>query len=407
MNKKIFILIILLIAILVLSGCYPTCDNLKPPPRPEALIDQVEVGGSLLASLPDGGALVAGCDHLWFYDQNLEMRAEAAPFSGADVCMKDLVVNDAGDIYVAGSIRENSPDDVDAFVARLTPAGGVVWMHQFGSDSKDEALALDLSATGVVVGGYTNFELPGKTSNGGRDFFVVSYSADGELRASKQLGTHARDALSDVVVSNGTVYVTGISEGNVPGSEEEDSEEIAFVVRLDDELEPVWWWSAAASPVYREDGGGPVATLRDEGLVLAYIEGGDEMTVLLELNPDGGVAWRRYIGTRKLDKVNDLLVLPGYDVFVLGETHGAFPGYQEPICGFLIEGLSRYTDAFLLRADPEGKTVAAIQFGSVKSDTGFSLAAGPGQLYVVYRETGDDYNQSPVFYLASFDLQKL
>ena len=361
----------------------------------------------MLASLPDGGVLVAGCDRLWFYDQNLELRAEAVPFPGVDACIKDLAVNEAGDVYVAGSVHTALPDDLDAFVARLTPAGEVVWARQFGSESNDEALALDLGADGVVVGGYTNFELPGEASHGGRDFFVISYGAGGELLALKQLGTSARDGLSDVVVLDGAIYAIGVSEGDLPGGEDVASKERAFVARLNDGLEPVWWWSAAASGAYAEGDWGPVAAAADGGVILTYVEDPDTSTALLELSSDGDLAWRRRVGTGKLDRVNDLLVLPGYGVFVLGETYGAFPGYREPVCGFPIESRAEYTDAFLLRADPAGKTVAAIQFGGVERDAGISLAAGPDRLYAAYWKSGDVFGQSPVLYLASFDLQKL
>ena len=335
------------------------------------------------------------------------MRAEVVPFPGVDACIADLAVTDDGDIYVAGSVHTTPPDDLDAFVARLTPAGEVVWARQFGSDSNDEALALDLSAGGVVAGGYTNFELTGETSRGGRDFFLVSYSANGDLLALKQLGTSTRDALSDVVVSNGTVYATGISEGNVPGSEEVDSKEIAFVVRLDDELEPVWWWSSATVGTEPASFRNPVMIAAGEGLILTYKKFDNQATVLLKLDFNGNETWERRIGSLSDNEPKDMLFLSGRGIFVLGKTYGAFPGYQEPVCSGSVFSTISYSDTFLIKARDDGRSFKAVQFGGVGNDDGLSLTAVSGFLYVVYSRSGDSYMQGQVLYLAKFDLQKL
>ncbi|WP_457638033.1 hypothetical protein [Oceanithermus sp.] len=370
---------------------------------------QVEVAGERLASLSDGVVLEASCDHLWFYDRDLKLKAEAVPFTEAGVCVLDLVVGDEGHVYVAGSISSAPAGYRDAFVARLTPAAEVVWTRRLGSESDDAAVAIALGAGGVVVGGYTNYELPGEVSNGGRDFFLASFSADGELLARRQLGTSASDDLSDLAVSGSAIYAAGVSEGRLPGEDGIESKEKVFLLRLDADLEPVWWWSAAAADVYEErgDARGPLIAVVDEGVLLSYVRAEQNVTALVRLGPGGAPVWENEIGTEGLDLPGDLLWLDGWGAFVLGTTFGAFPGYQEPVCGSDIEGLSRYSDAFLLRADAGGRTVAAVQFGGVGFDRGISLAAGPESLYLTYWKSGDSFGQDPVLYLARFDLRKL
>ena len=72
------------------------------------------------------------------------------------------------------------------------------WTRQFGSASVDYVLGIAVDGTGVYVAGYTSGALPGQTSSGCTDAFVVKLDAvDGEDDGgwTRQFGSSATTTL--------------------------------------------------------------------------------------------------------------------------------------------------------------------------------------------------------------------
>lgn len=134
-------------------------------------------------------------------------------------------VDPYGDVYVVGATQGSLGDAGpfgadDAFVRKYKPDGRVVWTHQFGSEltaAKDWALYVAADSSGVYVSGLTEGSLPGETNAGGMDAFVCKYALDGSgLLWTDQFGTSADDEAQVVSVEGSAVYVAGSTLGTLP-----------------------------------------------------------------------------------------------------------------------------------------------------------------------------------------------
>lgn len=92
----------------------------------------------------------------------------------------------------------------DVFVAKVSPAGHLVWVKSFGSGADEAATGVAVSAAGVYVVGHTRGQLsPSAKRVGAVDFFLSRLSVStGNLMWTVQDGSIGRDALSAVVIGD-------------------------------------------------------------------------------------------------------------------------------------------------------------------------------------------------------------
>lgn len=129
----------------------------------------------------------------------------------------DMVRDGAGNTYVVGSTFGAFPGftnehEADGFVAKLDPAGTVLWADQFGGqDDGDNALhAVALDGAGAVyVAGITQQPLHAPV-RGYSDPVIRKYDADGRLLwGSQPSGTGSLEGATGIAVAGDTVHVTG------------------------------------------------------------------------------------------------------------------------------------------------------------------------------------------------------
>jgi hypothetical protein len=164
---------------------------------------------------------------------------------GVDMDMANAVtLDDDGNVYVVG--RTGSPDFPavrafrtgltgrgctgvpchDAFVAKLSPTGRLLWSTDFGGTGNEEAMGVTVDSAGAVyvVGLTDSADLPVRSALQGSfqssctgdlpcpyDAFVVKLAPDGDsLVYSTYLGGEASDVARGVVVdAAGSAYVVG------------------------------------------------------------------------------------------------------------------------------------------------------------------------------------------------------
>ena len=83
-----------------------------------------------------------------------------------------------GGVYVAGNTTRAWPGrvnagDYDVYIRRYSMSGLATWTQQFGSRAHDEVLGVAADASGVYASGVTDGTLPGQTSLGSDDAFIV------------------------------------------------------------------------------------------------------------------------------------------------------------------------------------------------------------------------------------------
>jgi hypothetical protein len=129
-----------------------------------------------------------------------------------------------GRIAVAGSTRDEldggHAGGADAFVRVFEPDGALAWARQFGTTGEDGARAVAVDAAGnVLVAGRTEGALVGLGA-GDVDAFVRKYDPSGGVRWTRQLGTSGFDGIDGLAVDGptGEVVVVGATTGALEGA---------------------------------------------------------------------------------------------------------------------------------------------------------------------------------------------
>ena len=146
----------------------------------------------------------------------------------------------------AGAFQREFAGDNDAFVVKVSPTGSVVYATFLGGKGRDDGrrIAIDRSGAAYIIGSTNSPDFPStagavQTRYGGdTDAFVAKLSPSGALLYSTYLGGSAPDNGFDIAVnSSGSAYVTGNSRSTnfpikkpIQNSLRGDSD--AFIARL-------------------------------------------------------------------------------------------------------------------------------------------------------------------------------
>jgi hypothetical protein len=150
--------------------------------------------------------------------------------------------------FVVGFTRgalsaERTTTDADAFLASYSAAGELIYTRQLGSAPgyDDFAQAVSASTDGTVfVAGRTFGALAGEAL-GSADAFVAKYSADGALLWARQFGTEDFDAAEGVSAdAGGNVYVSGQTGGFLAGGPGTVVGSHPFIAKYDSNGELLW-----------------------------------------------------------------------------------------------------------------------------------------------------------------------
>jgi hypothetical protein len=144
--------------------------------------------------------------------------------------------------YIAGTTGGSLGDSsnaggLDCFIAKLNPAGEIVWLNQFGSVGDDylRKIVLD-SVNNIYACGYTYGQL-GAEHFGNSDAFVTKLNDQGVQQWIKQYGNDQDEyCVSLILDNNGDIWATGSTKGNWDGTNKGDYDNFVFRLNNDGEL---------------------------------------------------------------------------------------------------------------------------------------------------------------------------
>ena len=142
--------------------------------------------------------------------------------------------------YTFGELGESPHPSSDAFVAKYSAAGELLWTRQLGTAESDAAAGSSSDPAGnVFIAGDTSGAMDGMARGFG-DGFVAKYSPEGELEWTRQVGTSQPDAATGVSAdADGNVFVAGFTRGSLEGSR--DGRDVdAFVAKYSAAGELLW-----------------------------------------------------------------------------------------------------------------------------------------------------------------------
>ena len=285
-----------------------------------------------------------------------------------------IAVDSSGNAYVAGQTYSSDFPTVnpfqgtygqgsDAFVAKLSATGSLIYSTYFGGASYEDARAIAVDATGnaYVTGMTISVNFPTKNpfqanlgDTPGGDAFVTKFNASGNaLIYSTYLGGTASDRGYGIAVDNaGNAFVTGVtSSSNFP------------VV-------------AAFQPTLAGGGNAFVTKLNAAGSALifsTYLGGGGEQGNGITTDASGNAYVVGTTSSNNFPTVNPFQATMG------GWGHGILTGYT-------------YIDAFLTKFNPSGSVFYSTFLGGHSQDDGSGVAVdSAGDAYVVGDTTSPDF----------------
>ena len=289
-----------------------------------------------------------------------------------------------------------------------TPSPKTSWTIQHGTASEDLANGIALDSSGnIYVAGFTSGSLDGKTYAGGRDIFVVKYSADRTRQWTKQLGTASDDEAIGIAVDNsGNVYVTGYTSGDLAGSGSHKGVEDFFVVKFD--TNGVWKWTQQLGTTAYDLAFGIVVDGSDiyvTGATTGYLgdtgskvgTDADLFMVKFTQTADGNSAamkWKTQLGTTEHDYANGIALDSSGNIYVSGVTKGYLGDTGSKVGTDEDLFVAKFTQA----ADGNSAAVTwKTQLGTVENDwaNGIALDGSGSNIYVTgYTYGGLDGNSN-------------
>ncbi len=147
----------------------------------------------------------------------LQWQAHLGP--AEETSCSGLALDADNQIYLAGFSDEPTAERRQAWLAKYSGSGQLVWQQQLdSSDADEESTGIAVDAAGnVYLAGFTYGALAGENA-GDADAWVACYSASGEFQWAQQIGTEGEDGCNAVAVDRyGNVYVAGYTDSALDG----------------------------------------------------------------------------------------------------------------------------------------------------------------------------------------------
>jgi hypothetical protein len=249
----------------------------------------------------------------------------------------------------------------NAFVAKYSSTGELIWVNQLGSDSNAQGQDIEIGFDGNVYlcgtySGEVNFNTQGSESlltsiNNGADIFMAKYTPEGALIWAKGMGGTATDIPRAIAVdTQNNVFIAGRFDGTA-------------------DFDP-----SLASTTFS-------AQLTD--------------MFIAKYNPDGELIWAHGIGSSSFEEARDLAVDIDGNAFITGNFWGTVD-FDSGAPEVLVTSNSE-SDAFLAKYSPDGECLWAFNVGGNASDEGRGVTVDPaGNAYITgaFAQTVD-FDPSP------------
>jgi len=270
-----------------------------------------------------------------------------------------LARDQQGYLYLVGNtdgdLGDPSAGKADLVIVKYDPSGDLIWSRQFGSAGYDLAQGAALGGDGnLYLVGYTDGHLYASNS-GGLDAFVAKFSPDGTLLWGRQFGSGGDDEGSGIAADQaGNVYAVGTTYGPLfgPMSAERDSD--CFLVKYDSEGNQLWGKRIGNS---HQDEGGDICVGTQGTLFLAgsttdlfnpdapYVD-----AFLAKTDSDGNILWGRQFG-------GGGTLVDGAGSLIADESGNAYIGGTINVGDALREPGAPTPDGFVAKYDSGGNQV--------------------------------------------------
>jgi hypothetical protein len=289
----------------------------------------------------------------------------------------------------------------EAFVAKLSPAGELLWVRTLGSEGADfaSAVAVDSAGNIIVLGGFEGrmeFAGSAQRASGMGDLFVASYSPEGDESWVRRLGGPRWELAASLAVDiSGDILVAGAFEHTLLVADqvlESEGEADAFAVRLAPDGSHIWsfrlggrGWDEASAITVDAEGNAVVAgalTGALAGTLTGTLTGastGQERGhgFVARYSAEGKPLWnQRFTGTAT-DRALAVAATPGGAIVVAGTFAGAVD-----LGGERLDSAGKH-DIFLASYDQDGRHLWSRRYGGSQGDCARAITVDRNGDFVV------------------------
>lgn len=299
-----------------------------------------------------------------------------------------IAMDSSGSIYVAGFCAGDS-DSV--FVAKLGSNGSLIWTTFLGGGGNDRGLGVAVdSSDNIYVVGYSSVSWgsPVRAYSGDLDAFAAKLSNDGILIWNTFLGGSGGDEGYDIAVDgSGNVYVSGgslVTWGSPVRAYIANKD--AFVVKLSNDGSLIWNTFLGGSDT---DFGYGIAVDGNESVYIvgtSYASWGSPMRMhsgdldafAAKLGSNGSLTWHTFLGGSGIDNGKGIAVYDSGNVYVTGDSSIT---WGNPVRVFTTNYYA--SDTFAAKLNSDGSLTWNTFLGGNECDYGEGIAVdGSGNVYV-------------------------
>jgi hypothetical protein len=304
-----------------------------------------------------------------------------------------VAVDAAGHVLIAGStagaLAGSAAGFEDAFVARYSCEGALQWIRQLGTSEPDAAMGVSADAAGnVYIAGPTRGSFGAARSGSDQDAFVAKYSTSGDLLWSRQLASSVGyDDIAAGVSADaaGDVFVAGRTFGGLDGTNSGSAD--AFVAKYSTAGDLLWVHQLGGADYDTADAvsADPSGNVFISGAWGGFLVGGPGVVIpgkpfVAKYSAGGDLLWQGELDDAAPGSAASVSAASNGHAFVAGYTSGAV---AEPNQGLY--------DAFVVEFDADGKRLGALQLGGAEKDSATGVSASSaGALFIAHDTTSSD-----------------
>lgn len=206
-----------------------------------------------------------------------------------DESLYSCAVLPSGDFVVCGQTNSFGAGNVDAWLARISASGNLMWTRTFGGAGIEAGFGIELTREGdLLMAGYTN-----SFGAGGYNGFLAKFDTLGAFKWGKSYGGPGGELSYRPLVSRqGGYLLTGYSSAFGVGGQD------GYAIRTDTAGNVIWaraYGTAAMDRVF-DSADGPVSGFYLSGETTTSTFGaGDHM--ILRIDANGNLIWANHYGT--------------------------------------------------------------------------------------------------------------
>ena len=337
----------------------------------------------------------------------------------------DIAVSADGSCYIAGATRSADfpilnayfniyNNKTEAFVAKFSPNGELLWSTFLGGSYWDTCYAIAVGSDGscYVIGETYSNDFPtlnayNSTYGGFLDVFITKFSSSGSLLWSTYFGGNDYDRCRGVAVaSDGSCYITGSTQSSdFPTKSAYDSSYNgglygdAFVAKFSASGSLLWSTFLGGN---NWDYGLCIAVASDNSCYLSGFTYSNDFPTLnaydstfegidafvTKFSASGVIQWSTFLGGSNLDKGIGITTASNGYCYITGFTYSS----DFPTKNAFDESINGDDDVFITKFSSRGYLLWSTFLGGSDSDCGHDIAVrGDDSCLVVGQTTSDDF----------------